>query len=413
LSINIHLEKFEGPMALLLFLIRKNEMDIYDIEIHKITEQYLEYIRVMKELNLELAGDFVAMAATLIHIKSKMLLPQYDAQGDLVEDDPRKELVNRLIEYERFQLAGKQLYKRDLLGREVFARGFKVEKTAVDPLIILDEGGLFSLIGMYRRAIKAIKKNVHVVMSKTQSLSSRILEIRHKFIPGQRVRFDELVTTEESYKSKWVITFISILELGRLGFVSLFQNETYGAIHIDTKRAVGRDVVTQVEELETQSQALQNIETAASSVIAINQEPSEAASDQEIEAAEHQMELLEQQTVSEELSDVLSEVAEPSMEPEVAGDFAAPPVEAASSESTLLADSNEPIADETALPVKSSEQITNEMIQAFDSEMNLESEPTSNAQQEIAVVEPGTDTDMDSEIIPDFGGGDPEPSPAI
>ncbi|MEQ1875393.1 MAG: segregation/condensation protein A, partial [Bdellovibrionia bacterium] len=189
-NIVVHLEKFEGPLALLLHLIRKSEMDIYDIEIHKITEQYLGFIKMMKELNLEVAGDFVAMAATLIHIKSKMLLPQYDQDGLPLEEDPRQELVSRLLEYERFQQAGKNLYGRQLLGREVFARGFKLEQTAADPTIILDEGGLFAMIGLYRRALKKIKKNVHVVMEKTQSLSSRILELRHRLLPGSRVRLD-------------------------------------------------------------------------------------------------------------------------------------------------------------------------------------------------------------------------------
>jgi segregation and condensation protein A len=308
LSINVHLEKFEGPLALLLHLIRKNEMDVYDIEIHKITEQYLEYIRMMKDLNLELAGDFVAMAATLIHVKSKMLLPQYNEHGELLEqDDPRKELVDRLLEYERFQMAGKKLYERALLGREVFARGFKVEETAVDPLIILDEGGLFAMIGLYRRAIKKIKKNIHVVMAKTQSLASRILEIRHLFVPGQRVQFSELVSRDDDHKAKWVITFMSVLELGRLGFISLFQSDTYGAIHIDTKRTVGHDVVTQVQELETEAaqlEAMKNMtavltgEPVPEEIIEVQ----EAASDLEIDEAERQMELHETQEMSEQLA---------------------------------------------------------------------------------------------------------------
>ena len=102
----IQLERFEGPMGLLLHLIRKEEMDIFDIKINEITTQYLEYIKLMKELDLEVAGEFVAMAATLIHIKSRMLLPQYDENGEVVENaDPRKELVQRLLEYQKFQEA--------------------------------------------------------------------------------------------------------------------------------------------------------------------------------------------------------------------------------------------------------------------------------------------------------------------
>src|SRR5688572_8792136 len=103
MSLNIQLNTFEGPMSLLLYLIKKEEMDIYDIPINKITKQYLEYIQIMKELNLEVAGEFIAMAATLIYIKSRMLVPQYDENGEEVKEDPRQELVQKLLEYQKFQ----------------------------------------------------------------------------------------------------------------------------------------------------------------------------------------------------------------------------------------------------------------------------------------------------------------------
>src|SRR5271154_6867759 len=123
--LNIQLDRFEGPLSLLLYLIRKNELDIYDIPINAITQQYLEYIQIMKELNLEVAGEFIAMAATLIFIKSKMLVPQYDANGEEIADDPRKELVQQLVEYQKYQEAGKELYKRPLVGRDIWLRGQK------------------------------------------------------------------------------------------------------------------------------------------------------------------------------------------------------------------------------------------------------------------------------------------------
>ena len=103
MSIRVQLQQFEGPLDLLLYLIRKEEMDIFNINIVEITKQYFEYIKLMKEFDLEIAGDFIAMASTLIHIKSKMLLPQYDENGEVVEqEDPRKELVQKLLEYEKF-----------------------------------------------------------------------------------------------------------------------------------------------------------------------------------------------------------------------------------------------------------------------------------------------------------------------
>src|ERR1700722_13912199 len=111
MSLQVQLGTFEGPLSLLLHLIRKDELDIYDIPINAITKQYLDYIQIMKELNLEVAGEFITMAATLIYIKSRMLVPQYDANGEIVAEDPREELVQKLIEYQRYQEAGKQLYK--------------------------------------------------------------------------------------------------------------------------------------------------------------------------------------------------------------------------------------------------------------------------------------------------------------
>src|SRR5262245_29769059 len=113
MSIRVQLAHFEGPLGLLLYLIRKNEMDIYDIEINLITKQYLDYIKNMKKLDLEVAGDFIAMAATLIQIKSKMLLPQHSETGEETDvEDPRKGLVQRLLEYQQYQNISKQLNSR-------------------------------------------------------------------------------------------------------------------------------------------------------------------------------------------------------------------------------------------------------------------------------------------------------------
>src|ERR1700742_1402212 len=123
MSIHVHLEQFEGPLGLLLYLIRQEEMDIFDIDIHQITRQYLEYIKTMRHLDLEVAGEFVAMAATLLHIKSRMLLPQHDMEEGEEVQDPRKELVQKLVEYQKIQELSKQLYERPLLRRDVWPRG--------------------------------------------------------------------------------------------------------------------------------------------------------------------------------------------------------------------------------------------------------------------------------------------------
>lgn len=252
-GIRVQLQQFEGPLDLLLYLIRKEEMDIFNINIVDITRQYFEYIKLMKEFDIEMAGDFIAMASTLIHIKSKMLLPQYDENGEVVEqEDPRKELVQKLLEYEKFKEAAKALYERPLLNRDVWARGVREKIEVADDEIELEENALFSLIGSYRRAMKTLHKKIHKVNVKLQSISSRIIEMSSLLRPGTSIRMVELLSTnitERIEKSRHaLITFLSLLELGKLGFVSLYQTEVYGDIHIQTKKEIEGDVLSKVEE---------------------------------------------------------------------------------------------------------------------------------------------------------------------
>lgn len=256
LSLTIQLPKFEGPLALLLYLIRKEEMDIFDIEIHRITAQYLEFIRLMKELDLEVAGEFIAMASTLIQIKSRMLLPQYNEQGEIVEsEDPRKELVQRLLEYQKYQEAGKSLYERPLLGRDVWTRGRreKFEERILEE-IELEENALYSLITAYRRAYKAAAKRIHKVAAKTQSIASRIMQIKDRLLMGVRVAMSTLIDTDvpaEEKRRQILITFLSTLELAKMGFVRLFQSDTYQEIHIETVKVIEAAAVSHVEEYES------------------------------------------------------------------------------------------------------------------------------------------------------------------
>ena len=253
MSLSIHIPQFEGPMALLLYLIRKEEMDIFDINIELITSQYLDYIKKMKQFDLEVAGDFIAMAATLIQIKSKMLLPNYNEEGDEEElEDPRKELVKRLIEYQKFQEISKTLYGRPLLGRDVFRRG-KSESVHSDEdgEIILDEGGLFSLIAHYRNSIRKMKKAIHKVARKTRSIASRILEMKDRFVVGQRIKLRDLLTSAEEAKQELLITFLSCLEMGKMGIVSVYQSEVYGDIYLTAKREITNDAISRVEEYDS------------------------------------------------------------------------------------------------------------------------------------------------------------------
>jgi segregation and condensation protein A len=319
MSIDIHLPHFEGPLPLLLYLIRKEEMDIFDIDIYAITSQYMEYIRRMKELDLETAGDFVAMAATLIQIKSQMLLPQYNAEGELLEmEDPRKELVNRLLEYQNFQDISKRLYARPLMGRDIWGRGIREElpQDEEEGDIIIEDGGLFALISYYRRAIRNIKKTVHHVAIKTKSIAGQIMQIKDRLIVGQRVILRELITSVEDFRSELLITFLASLELGKMGFVNVFQSEVYGEIYLTAKKTIDEKAMEHVaeynsieaekiaeslfEEEAPQEASLDLAETEETEQLELSandQYAILAASDTDIEDAEKEMNLEELQSV--------------------------------------------------------------------------------------------------------------------
>ncbi len=272
MSIVISLPKFEGPLALLLYLIRKEEMDIMDIKIHEITSQYLEYIKLMKELDLEFAGDFIAMAATLLQIKSRMLLPQYDENGEIIEnDDPRKELVQKLLEYQKYQEAGKALYERPLVGRDIWLRGFRERLEPQEEGIEIEDNGLFSLITAYRKIAKAAIKRIHRVTAKGQSIANRILEIKDRLIVGRRIALTELINSTEEKARQILITFLSTLELGKMGFVNLYQTEPFGEIWVEATRTIEADVITRVEEYDNV-----NSEDVAAKMMAKSEKANEA-----------------------------------------------------------------------------------------------------------------------------------------
>lgn len=255
MSIRVQLQQFEGPLDLLLYLIRKEEMDIFDINVTEITQQYLDYIKMMKEFDIEVAGDFIAMASTLIQIKSRLLLPQYDENGEVLEtEDPRKELVQKLLEYEKYKEAAKALYDRPLLNRDQWARGLREKIELNNDEIELEDNALFSLIGSYRKITKALHKRIHKVSIKLQSIAGRILEMKDRLIVGQQTTMRELFNhsiVEVKEKSRnALITFLSLLELGKMGYVSVFQTENYGDIYVNTKKTIEGDVVSKVEEYD-------------------------------------------------------------------------------------------------------------------------------------------------------------------
>lgn len=224
---------FEGPLDLLLHLIRKNEVDIRDIPIAEITSQYLVYLEIIKELNLDGAGEFLLMAATLLHIKSRTLLPLEETPPEDEEDDPRAELVKRLLEYQQYRDAGLVLGARALLGREVFTcAGMEEQAVRVAEEAPL-EVSLYELIDAFRALIARIpREQFHEVLPEDAltiaDCINEIIEIVHE---RDIIPFDELVGALLT-RERTIVVFLSLLELTRITMVRLVQNQAGGSLWI-------------------------------------------------------------------------------------------------------------------------------------------------------------------------------------
>jgi segregation and condensation protein A len=236
LPLKVRLETFEGPLDLLLYLIKKNEIDIYDIPISVITQQYLEYLEIMKNLNLDVAGEFLLMAATLLHIKSKMLLPPTgeEEEGEKEEEDPRAELVRRLLEYQRFKEAAQQLVKGPLLDREVFVRSFfgdaLAEKQAEED--VSGEVTLFDLLEVMKKVLEGLPaEDFQEISVEHLNIKDKILHIMERLWETESLAFTELYTASTP-RREIVVTFLALLELLRLRMIRVYQGETFGAIRI-------------------------------------------------------------------------------------------------------------------------------------------------------------------------------------
>jgi segregation and condensation protein A len=233
-SYNVSIEAFEGPLDLLLHLIKKNEVDIYNIPIAAITRQYLEYLEMMKELNLDYAGDFLVMASTLIQIKSRMLLPAgEDDESSEEEEDPRAELVKRLIEYRKYKEAAQNLVERELLGRDIFARKFAApELVALQPEEEPPQVEMFELIEALQRLLAKVPvETFHEVGVESISITERITEILVQLEGKEMVTFEDLFA-EVLTREYIIATFLAVLELCRLKLVKLAQGERCGSIWV-------------------------------------------------------------------------------------------------------------------------------------------------------------------------------------
>lgn len=232
MTYSVKTQAFEGPLDLLLHLIKKNEIDIYDIPIADITRQYLEYLEIMKTLNLDVAGEFLVVAATLLHIKSRMLLPvPEEPQQD--EEDPRADLVRQLLEYQSIKEAAFSLDKREMLDRDVFVRKafpeeFEVEERDVD----LEGLTLFGLIEAFKKVIAELPEEAaHEVFAERVSISDKISLILEALDTEDNVSFYDLLKGARR-RQDVIVTFLAILELMKLKMIKAHQAQACGPIWV-------------------------------------------------------------------------------------------------------------------------------------------------------------------------------------
>lgn len=231
----VHIDAFEGPLDLLLHLIRSQELDIYDIPIAQITDQYLEYLGFMESLDLSLAGEFLEMAATLIRIKVRMLLPTPEAEGE-EEEDPRQDLVRRLVEYKEFKEAAKELSERELDRREHHPRAVDIspfvdEEPETEEL--LRDVTLFDLVDALRDVLSRVPNriDVHAVDLEEVTVEERIDFLVRALSSGATKRFAELFEAAAG-RAQIIATFIALLELIKRGLLSAVQERVFGDIVI-------------------------------------------------------------------------------------------------------------------------------------------------------------------------------------
>jgi len=237
----ILLPLFEGPLDLLLYLIRRDKIDIYDIPIAPITRQYMDYLDLMKELSLDVAGEFMVMAATLIHIKSKMLVPLSPAEAEGEEEavDPRAELVQRLLEFQRYKEAAGVLHQQAQIRAAQWTRPDSVVPRFDDVGEEMLEAGLFDLVAAFKELLERRKTLLaHEVEAGGQSVEARMEELLALIGLGQSLDFLELFAAQET-KLAMIVTFLALLELIRLKQVKVYQRGMFGPIRVF--RPVGPD----------------------------------------------------------------------------------------------------------------------------------------------------------------------------
>jgi segregation and condensation protein A len=232
----VKLEVFEGPLDLLLYLIRKEEVDIYDVSIERITRQYLEYVDTFRMLDLEVAGEFVVMAANLIYIKSRSLLPvhQQPAEEDDEEEDPRWDLIRQLIEYKKFKDAAAQLQRRELEQEGFIPRVLEKPNLTAPDALLKQEVSIFDLINAFRKVLKRLeskREDLREIFEENFTVSDKIEHIMAITRRERPMAFSELFASAAS-RTEIAVTFLALLELIRLKQLRVLQREPFAEILI-------------------------------------------------------------------------------------------------------------------------------------------------------------------------------------
>ena len=251
----IKLEIFEGPLDLLLHLIKKNEVDIFDIPISEIARQYMEYIALFRELNIDLGGEFLVMASTLALIKSKTILPPdplADTEEEEDEEELKEELVRQLLEYQRYKEVASELTNRTLLNRDIFAR-----KVPINGLIDVggEEGGIavsmFELFDAFQQVLKNLtEEEIAEIELEEMSVKEKIMELMEKLLEKESFAF-HMLFKDVVRRTELILTFLAILEMARLRIINIFQNEKFGPIQISIAVRRKEDIKNIIDRLDS------------------------------------------------------------------------------------------------------------------------------------------------------------------
>ena len=239
MNYKIRLDMFEGPLDLLLYLVKKDHLNIYDIPIAKVTQQYLEYINLMQLLDLNIVGEFLIMAATLMQIKSKMLLPAEELAAQ-EQEDPRAELVKRLLEYEKFKQIAENLKQREMSQQEVFKHPLTEESAQINSTDKQEdkyfEASIFDLINAFSQALKDIPREVFYEVIKDQyTVEQKVHDILHLLLVQTEIKLSELFAKTKS-KMEIIVIFLAILELAKMKEIISRQDAEFEDIIISRNK---------------------------------------------------------------------------------------------------------------------------------------------------------------------------------